>query len=64
MPQREVFLNEEYGHHHDVFFANIGDQSIEGLYVKLENAQNVKLDDYWTVGDTTTLSAFYHHGTP
>lgn len=58
MPQREVFLNEEYGHHHDVFFANIGDQSIEGLYVKLENAQNVKLDDYWTVGDTTTLSAF------
>ena len=58
MPQREVFLNEEYGYHHDVFFANIGDQSIEGLYVKLENAQNVKLDDYWTVGDTTTLSAF------
>lgn len=58
MPQREVFLNEEYGYHHDVFFANIGDQNIEGLYVKLENAQNVKLDDYWTVGDTTTLSAF------
>ena len=58
MPQREVFLNREYGYYHDVFFANIGDQSIEGLYVKLENAQNVKLDDYWTVGDTTTLSAF------
>lgn len=58
MPQREVFLNKDYGYYHDVFFANIGDQNIEGLYVKLENAQNVKLDDYWTVGDTTTLSAF------
>ena len=58
MPQREVFLNKDYGYYHDVFFANIGDQNIEGLYVKLENAQKVKLDDYWTVGDTTTLSAF------
>lgn len=58
MPQREVFLNREYHYHHDVFFANIGDRDIEGLYVRLENAQNVKLDDYWTVGDTKTLSAF------
>lgn len=58
MPQREVFLNREYNHHHDVFFANIGDRDIEGLYVRLENAQNVKLDDYWTVGNTKTLSAF------
>ena len=58
MPQREVFLNREYEYRHDVFFANIGDRDIEGLYVRLENAQNVKLDDYWTVGDTKTLSAF------
>ena len=58
MPQREVFLNREYGYYHDVFFANIGDRDIEGLYVRLENAQNVKLDDYWTIGDTKTLSAF------
>lgn len=58
MPQREVFLNKDYGYYHDVFFANIGDQNIEGLYTKLENAQNVKLDDYWTVGNTKTLSAF------
>ena len=58
MPQREVFLNREYNHRHDVFFANIGDRDIEGLYVRLENAQNVKLDDYWTVGNTKTLSAF------
>ena len=58
MPQREVFLNREYNHRHDIFFANIGDRDIEGLYVRLENAQNVKLDDYWTVGNTKTLSAF------
>lgn len=58
IPQREVLLNRYYSYYHDVFFANVGDQNIEGLYVKLENAQNVKLDDYWTVGDTTTLSAF------
>ena len=58
IPQREVFLTDEYNNHHDVFFANIGDRDITGLYVRLENAQNVALDPYWTVGETTTLSAF------
>lgn len=58
IPQREVFLTDEYNNHHDVFFANIGDQNITGLYVRLENAQNVALDPYWTIGETTTLSAF------
>ena len=41
-----------------LFFANIGDRDITGLYVRLEDAQNVALDPYWTVGETTTLSAF------
>lgn len=58
MPQREVYLNDEHDNKHDVFFANVGDADMTGLYVKLENAQNVALDEYWTVGDTTTLSAF------
>ena len=58
MPQREVYLNEDHDNKHDVFFANVGDANMTGLYVKLENAENVKLDDYWTVGDTKTLSAF------
>ena len=58
IPQREVFLTDEYNNHHDVFFANIGDRDITGLYVRLENAQNVALDPYWTIGETTTLSAF------
>lgn len=58
MPQREVFFTGDASEHHDVFFANIGDQAINGLYVKLENAENIKLDDYWTIGTTKTLGAF------
>ena len=58
IPQREVFLTDEFDNHHDVFFANIGDAPITGLYVKLEDAQNVALDEYWTIGATKTLSAF------
>lgn len=57
MPQRELYLTDKYSNH-DVFFANVGDANITGLYVRLENAENVALDDYWTVGKTTTLSAF------
>lgn len=58
LPQREVSLTADFNYQHDVFFANVGDEAIEGLYVKLENAENVALDEYWTVGQTTTLSAF------
>ena len=49
LPVREVYLTPEYDYHHDVFFANIGDQDMTGVYVKLENAKNVALDNYWTV---------------
>lgn len=56
MPQREVFLNDYYGYHHDVFFANIGADDINGLYVRLEDAENIAIDEYWTIGETTTLS--------
>lgn len=60
-PVREVFLDDAHGNHHDVFFANIGDAVLTGLYVKLEDAQNIKLDEYWTVHDgsaNTSLAAF------
>lgn len=60
-PIREVFLDDAHGNHHDVFFANIGDTELTGLYVKLENAQSIKLDDYWTIREgtqNTSLSAF------
>ncbi|MCD8128068.1 MAG: S-layer homology domain-containing protein [Oscillospiraceae bacterium] len=58
IPERVIYLNEYFDYHHDIFFANIGDEDITGLYVRLEDAKNIALDDYWTIGETTTLSAF------
>lgn len=56
LPVREVFLDEDHDNRHDVFIANIGDAPLTGLYVRLENAQNVALDPYWTIQDTSTKS--------
>lgn len=61
MPVREIFLTEGYdGDHHDIFIANIGDQPLTGLKVTLANAQNIKLDSYWTVAENSVkeLAAF------
>lgn len=60
IPQREVLLTDYYDNHHDVFFANIGDEEMTNLYVKLEDAQNIALDEYWTIRDTGVkkLAAF------
>jgi hypothetical protein len=58
MPVREVILDDTYDNHHDIFIANIGDTQLEGLSVTLEGAQNIALDEYWTVGETKTLAAF------
>lgn len=58
LPIREVLLDDAHGNVHDIFFANIGDTELTGLYVKLEDAKNVQLDPYWTIGETTTLAAF------
>lgn len=54
--QREMLLYYPDSYH-DVAFINIGDEPITGLYVELD-AQGVELDPYWTIGETTTLSAF------
>lgn len=58
--KREMFLNSQYENKHDIFIANIGDETLTGLNVELIDAVNVKLDDYWTVGgeNNDTLSAF------
>lgn len=53
-PVREVYLTKEFGDHHDIFFANIGDAEMTGITVALEDAQNVKLDEYWTVNNDAT----------
>jgi hypothetical protein len=49
--KREIFLNNVFSDHHDIFFANIGGRDIEGLTATLTNAQGIRLDDYWTVND-------------
>ena len=60
MPTREVFLDEAHDYHHDIFIANIGDQDLTGLKVELsEDAQNIALDEYWTIEDgTRSLAPF------
>ncbi len=57
---REVYLTSRHDYIHDIFIANIGDQDITNLNVELVNAQNVKLDNYWTVGgeNNNVLGAF------
>ena len=57
---REIFLDEYYQYRHDILIANVGDQKLEGLSVRLENASHVKIDDYWTVGgaNNNTLEPF------
>jgi hypothetical protein len=63
---REIFLSFlNYEDHHDVFIANVGDTELTGLNVTLsDDAQNIELDEYWTVGNesggdaNTTLAAF------
>lgn len=58
-PVREVFLDDAHDYHHDIFLANIGDKPLNGLTVTLSaDAQNIALDEYWTIGDTKTLAAF------
>ncbi len=51
---RDVFLDDRNSNEHDIFVANIGDKDLTGLKVTLTNAQNIKLDDYWTVGEGST----------
>ena len=57
--EREIFLDDYFEEKHDIFIANIGDEPLTGLKVELD-AENVKLDDYWTVGGAKndTLAAF------
>lgn len=53
MPVREVLLGAGASEYHDIFVANIGAEKLTGLYVRLENEKNIRLDDYWTISDAT-----------
>lgn len=48
-----MYLDSFHDYHHDVFFANIGKEELKGLSVTLENAQNVQLDEYWTIRENS-----------
>ena len=48
--EREVCLDEYFENKHDVFIANIGDKPMYVTASLSDDAMNVKLDDYWTVG--------------
>ncbi len=53
IPVREIFFNPSYGYSHDILFANIGNQDLTGISVKLENGQGVGLDQYWTINENS-----------
>lgn len=58
-PVREIYLDDAHDYHHDIFLANIGDAELTGLTVTLSaDAQNIALDDYWTIGTTKSLAPF------
>ena len=66
-PQREVFLDSRHNYRHEIFFANIGSETLTGITVSLsEDTQGVKLDDYWTVIDNSvgTLAPFTKTNAP
>ncbi len=57
---REVILDEYFEFKHDILIANIGNAPLEDIRVDLYDAENVKIDTYWTVGSdgNDTLAAF------
>lgn len=58
--EREVILDEYFEFKHDILIANIGNAPLEDVSVELIDAENVKLDPYWTVGGNgnNTLAPF------
>lgn len=58
--EREVILDEYFEFKHDILIANIGNEPLMDISVELVDAENVKLDQYWTVGgnDNDMLAAF------
>ena len=58
--EREVILDEYFEFKHDILIANIGNEPLEDISVELVDAENVKLDSYWTVGGegNDTLAPF------
>ena len=58
--EREVIFDDYFGDKHDILIANVGNAPLTNLSVELRDAENVKLDSYWTVGgeNNETLAPF------
>lgn len=53
LPLREIHLTSADSYH-DILFANIGDAELTDLYARLEGADTVELDPYWTITADST----------
>jgi hypothetical protein len=56
--ERYIAFDAFYGFQHDVLVANIGDQPLTIIDVRLENAQNIELSDSYTLLAGDMLPAF------
>ena len=55
--ERLINLTIDNKYAHDVMVANLGDADVQIESVSIENAQNVAIDDYWTIQPGSTLKA-------
>lgn len=53
---REMYMSGSG--YYDILFANVGDEPLEDLEVTLSGSASIRLDDYWTIGETRTLAAY------
>lgn len=53
LPVRNIFFNSSGRDQHDIFFANIGNEEMTDINVTLSDAVGVRLDEYWTVTDSS-----------
>lgn len=63
---REILLTDYFENKHDIFVANTGNEPLYVSAILSDDAKNVRLDDYWTVGgeNNQKLAAFDVTSTP
>ena len=53
LPERVVYLDAKHEYHHDILFANFGDETMTGLQATLsDDTTGVRLHDYWSLDGT------------
>jgi len=56
--ERYIAFDDYYGIKHDIFIANLGDAPLRVTSVRLVDARNIKLDEWYTLEDGATIPAF------